>query len=209
MTLLTIVNKVLRRLREDTVSSVAESEYSKLIGEFVNEAKEQMEDMWFWSVYETAVSTSILGDSSTTDYDLTATNDRSFLIRRERDQLPMAFDVTSPWLSPLNSQSSPTQTVAATPLSSSIPHPQHGLGRRTGTSHKIPLQSTRATMIPISSCLPFRLSRALFCPLSTSAAKRWASRVMSQSVDSIAPSRLLRSLTCRSIRYLTERYDEP
>jgi hypothetical protein len=95
MTLLTIVNKVLRRLREDTVSSVAESEYSKLIGEFVNEAKEQMEDMWFWSVYETAVSTSILGDSSTTDYDLTATNDRSFLIRRERDQLPMAFDVTS------------------------------------------------------------------------------------------------------------------
>jgi hypothetical protein len=95
MTLLTIVNKVLRRLREDTVSSVAESEYSKLIGEFVNEAKEQMEDMWFWSVYETAVSTSILGDSATTDYDLTATNDRSFLIRRERDQLPMAFDVTS------------------------------------------------------------------------------------------------------------------
>lgn len=95
MTFLQIVNKVLARLREDTVTSVSESSYAQLIGDFVNDAKEHMEDVWFWSVYETAVSTSILGDSSTTDYDLTATNDRSFLIRRVRDQLPMAFDVTS------------------------------------------------------------------------------------------------------------------
>ncbi len=95
MTFLSAVNRVLRWLREDEVSSVAESAYSKLIGDFVNEAKEQMEDMWFWSVYETRIETSILGDSSTTDYDLTGTNDRSFLIRRERDSLPMAFDVTS------------------------------------------------------------------------------------------------------------------
>jgi hypothetical protein len=95
MTFLQIVNKVLARLREDTVSSVSESSYAQLIGDFVNDAKEHMEDVWFWSVYETAVSTSILGDSSTTSYDLTSTNDRSFLIRRVRDQLPMAFDVTS------------------------------------------------------------------------------------------------------------------
>ena len=95
MSFLDIVNKVLRKLREDEVSSVAESEYSKLIGEFVNDAKDWMEDIWFWSVYETSISTAITGDSTTTDYDLTGTTDRSFLIRRERDGLPLAFDVTS------------------------------------------------------------------------------------------------------------------
>lgn len=95
MTLLNLVNKVLRRLREDEVSTTSENAYSKLIVEFINEAKEAMEDVWYWSVYDTTVSTSILGDSSTVEYDLTETNDRSFMVRRLRDKLPMAFDVTS------------------------------------------------------------------------------------------------------------------
>jgi hypothetical protein len=95
MTFLNLVNKVLRRLREDEVSTVAESQYSKLIGEFVNEAKEAMEDMWFWSVYETEIDTTVLGDSSTRVYDLTTTNDRSFMVRRVHDKWPLAFDVTS------------------------------------------------------------------------------------------------------------------
>jgi len=95
VTLLEVVNKVLRRLREDEVGTVDETSYSRLIGEFVNEAKESLEDMWFWSVYETEIDTSLLGDSSTVTYDLTATNDRSFLVRRRRDNLPLAFDVTS------------------------------------------------------------------------------------------------------------------
>jgi hypothetical protein len=94
-TQLQIVNSVLTRLRESTVSSVASSDYSKLIGEFVNDAKSQMEDMWFWTVNETEIDTSILGDSSTREYDLTATTDRSFLIRAQYDQTPMAYDVTS------------------------------------------------------------------------------------------------------------------
>ena len=64
-TQLTIVNKVLQKLREDTVSSVANSSYAKLIAMFVNDAKEDLEDMWFWTVNETAIDTSILGDSST------------------------------------------------------------------------------------------------------------------------------------------------
>lgn len=95
MTYLNIVNRVLRRLREDEVSTVAESSYSKLIGEFVNEAKEALEDMWFWTVYETEVDTTVLGDSATRVYDLTETNDRSFLVRRVRDNFPMMFDVTA------------------------------------------------------------------------------------------------------------------
>lgn len=94
-TQLAIVNDVLRRLRETTVSTVAATDYSKLIASFVNDAKEDLEDMWFWTVNETEIDTSILGDSSTREYDLTATNDRSFLIRAERDKIPMAYDITT------------------------------------------------------------------------------------------------------------------
>ena len=43
------VNSVLRRLRETEVSSVADNAYSKLIGEFVNDAKRQVEDAYAWN----------------------------------------------------------------------------------------------------------------------------------------------------------------
>ena len=49
MTYLEAVNKVLRRLRENTVSSVDETIYSRLIGEFVNDANHMVEDAWDWS----------------------------------------------------------------------------------------------------------------------------------------------------------------
>ena len=39
MTYLQLVNSVLRRLRENEVDSVNQNNYSKLIGEFVNDAK--------------------------------------------------------------------------------------------------------------------------------------------------------------------------
>lgn len=53
MTYLELVNKVLLRLRESTVSTVQGSgnsnTYARLIGEFVNEAKAQVEAAWSWS----------------------------------------------------------------------------------------------------------------------------------------------------------------
>jgi hypothetical protein len=93
-TQLATVNKILRRLRETTVASVASTSYAQLIGLFVNEAKEMMEDAWFWTVNETAIDTSILADGTLT-YDLTETNDRSFLMRWHNEGMPMAFDTTS------------------------------------------------------------------------------------------------------------------
>ena len=36
---LTLVNSVLRRLREDEVSAVANTAYSKMAGDFVNDAR--------------------------------------------------------------------------------------------------------------------------------------------------------------------------
>lgn len=48
MTYLETVNSVLLRLRENEVPSVSNNNYSKLIGEFVNDAKRIVEDSWDW-----------------------------------------------------------------------------------------------------------------------------------------------------------------
>ena len=92
----TIVNNILRRLREDEVTSVADNVYSKLIAQFVNDAKDDMEDINHeWSVYVNEIDTTILADSSTIKYDLSTTNDRSWLLRDwHDDRIPAAYDVT-------------------------------------------------------------------------------------------------------------------
>lgn len=56
MTYLQLVNKVLIRLREDEVSSVNENNYSKLVGEFVNDAVRQVEDAWDWSALRATIT---------------------------------------------------------------------------------------------------------------------------------------------------------
>jgi hypothetical protein len=49
MTYTELVNNVLRRLREDEVEFVNQSSYSKLIGDFINDAKTIVESAWKWS----------------------------------------------------------------------------------------------------------------------------------------------------------------
>jgi hypothetical protein len=49
MNYIELVNSVLRRLRETEVSSVTDNAYSKLIGDFVNDAKRQVEDAYPWN----------------------------------------------------------------------------------------------------------------------------------------------------------------
>ena len=58
MTYLQLVNSVLRRLREDEVTNVSDNSYSKLIGEFVNDAKVQVEDAWNWSALRNTLTVS-------------------------------------------------------------------------------------------------------------------------------------------------------
>jgi len=48
MTYLEVVNKVLVRLRENEVSSLTETSYSKLIAELVNVVKREIENSWNW-----------------------------------------------------------------------------------------------------------------------------------------------------------------
>ena len=58
MTYLELVNDVLVRLREATVSTVSETSYSALIGKFVNDAKRQIEDAFAWNVLGTTITLS-------------------------------------------------------------------------------------------------------------------------------------------------------
>ena len=56
MTYLNIMNNVLRRLREEEVNSVTDSTYSKMVGDFINDAKTIVEQAADWSALRTRES---------------------------------------------------------------------------------------------------------------------------------------------------------
>lgn len=63
MTYLDIVNSVLRKLREDQVTTVDETDYSRLVGDFVNDAKRLVEDTWDWTALRSTYTvTTAVGD---------------------------------------------------------------------------------------------------------------------------------------------------
>jgi len=55
MTYIQLVNNVLTRLRERTVDTVSQNEYSALVGILVNDAKEEVENSWKWSATRTTL----------------------------------------------------------------------------------------------------------------------------------------------------------
>jgi len=69
MTYLELVNDVLVRLREPTVTTVALNSYSTLIGKFVNDAKRQIEDAFSWNVLGQTIT--VTTAASTASYSLT------------------------------------------------------------------------------------------------------------------------------------------
>jgi hypothetical protein len=69
MTYLELVNDVLVRLRETTVSTVSETSYSALIGKFVNDAKRQIEDSYNWNCLNQTIT--VTTASGTSSYSLT------------------------------------------------------------------------------------------------------------------------------------------
>jgi hypothetical protein len=74
MTYLQLVNSVLRRLREEEVDSVGQNSYSKLVGEFVNDAKRTVEDAWDWSALRTTLT--VTTQENVFNYNLTGSQDR-------------------------------------------------------------------------------------------------------------------------------------
>ena len=69
MTYLELVNDVLVRLRESTVTTVGETAYSALIGKFVNDAKRQIEDSYNWNCLAQTIT--VTTTSGTSSYALT------------------------------------------------------------------------------------------------------------------------------------------
>jgi len=74
MTYLQLVNSVLRRLREDEVTTAVGSTasgYTKLIGDFVNDAKRIVEDSWDWSSLRSTFT--IITDPNVSQYAISGT----------------------------------------------------------------------------------------------------------------------------------------
>jgi len=73
MTYLDLVNNVLKRLRERTVSTVNESAYSTLIGLLVNDAKHEIALAWDWSALRTTLTATT--SAGVFAYELTGSGD--------------------------------------------------------------------------------------------------------------------------------------
>lgn len=76
---LTMVNEVLTRLRESTVSTVSQNDYSALIGELINDAKREVEDAWNWEALRTTIT--VTTSASTYNYAVTGAGDRARLLQ--------------------------------------------------------------------------------------------------------------------------------
>jgi hypothetical protein len=61
---LTLVNRVLRRLRETPVISVDQTPYSRLVGQIINDAKREVEDSWQWSMLLKTFSSTTVPNST-------------------------------------------------------------------------------------------------------------------------------------------------
>ena len=78
MTYLEMVNNVLKRLRERTVSSVNENSYSALIGVLINDAKREVEDSWDWSALRTTLTATT--QSNLFSYSLVGTQNKAKML---------------------------------------------------------------------------------------------------------------------------------
>lgn len=69
MTYLQLINAVMRKLREDEVTTANETDYSRLIGDFVNDAVNSVEASWDWSSLRDTITFTTQADEDT--YSLT------------------------------------------------------------------------------------------------------------------------------------------
>ena len=96
-TYLDLVNNVLIRLRETTVSSVGDTPYSSLIGVFVNDAKREIEDAYQWNALESTIVVPTV--SGQREYTLTGSGRRFRVdsVLNDTEDVPMN-QVDGAWL---------------------------------------------------------------------------------------------------------------
>lgn len=106
------VNNVLRRLREPTVSSVNETNYSAMIGVFVNDAKREVEDAHDWNVLSDTLTA--ITSSSIFNYVLTGSGNRFRVIDvlNDTDDTELRYAPTK-WM---NKQFLLTTSQSASPM---------------------------------------------------------------------------------------------
>lgn len=68
------MNGVLRRLREEEVADVTETAYSKMVGDYINDAKSLVQDSHAWSTLRKTIVVPTVAD--TTEYSLTGAGER-------------------------------------------------------------------------------------------------------------------------------------
>ena len=73
-TFLELTNDVLARLRESSVTSVTTTDYSTMIGKFVNDGKVRVENAWTWEAMRTTITLPTI--ASTSNYVVTGSGTR-------------------------------------------------------------------------------------------------------------------------------------
>ena len=107
MTYREIINNVLRRLREDTIDSdwtgslntnpTGTTDYQVMIGDFVNDAKKEIEDSWDWSALRRIETVSTVADTRT--YNLASTSQSTRIMSvQEQGQGGTIQNVPSSWI---------------------------------------------------------------------------------------------------------------
>ena len=100
ITYIEIVNKVLRRLRESEVTTAQgtgnSNTYARLIGDFVNEAKSQVEAAWDWSTLRTTLTLNTTADVF--NYELNGTRNAFKVLNVVNDTSDFVMEYrTSDW----------------------------------------------------------------------------------------------------------------
>ena len=95
MTYLQLVNAVLRRLRESEVSTVQGSgnsnTYARLIGDFVNESKSQIEAAYDWSALRTTVTLTTVANTFNYELNGVKTNAKLLDIWNDTSNIEMKY----------------------------------------------------------------------------------------------------------------------
>ena len=97
-TYLSLMNNVLRRLREDEVSEVTQTTYSKMVGDYINDAKTLVQDSHDWSTLRKTVVVPTV--ENITEYSLTGAGERVKLYSAINDTSNFFMHYESPnWFS--------------------------------------------------------------------------------------------------------------
>ena len=92
-----VVNNVLTRLREPVVTSVQDTNYAKLIGLFVNDAKREVEDAYDWNALKTTLVVPTVSGTSTYTLSNSKTRFRVMNILNDTSNF-FLFPASSEWM---------------------------------------------------------------------------------------------------------------